>query len=322
SMLMVCHTIHPMIIYQLAWLPLVIGVLYSAFFKNRIYLGILSGLILGLSILAGHPQSILYEFIFIGLFSLGFLVKSFKSKELDTLRLIVSTLLTFILAYGIFTIQLLPAQELADLSQRSEINYEKATEGSLHFKQALTTFVPNLFGTVSGEDPRSASFYLAFEGVQGIHYFWETSFYFGVLIFALGLFSVLVGYRDIKVIIFATISLFGFLFSLGSNSFFYDIFYNLPYINTFRMPARMMFFVTLGFSLLAGIGFDLLLDKTKKYRKELIIAFSIPLIMTLLISTGTLFENFNTPDILKDSISSRAIGTIVILLLTFGIAFL
>ncbi len=321
SMLMICHTIHPMIIYQLAWLPLVIGVLYSSFTKGRIYLGVLSGLILGLSILAGHPQSILYEFIFIGLFALGFLIKSFKSENINTTKLIVSTVLTFIIAYGLFTVQLLPAQELADLSQRSEINYEKATEGSLHFKQALTTVVPNLFGTVSGEDLRSASFYLPFEGVQGIHYYWETSFYFGALILALGLFTILAGYRDIKVIIFASISLFGFLFSLGSNSFFYDIFYNLPYINTFRMPARMMFFVTLGFSLLAGMGFDLLLDKSKKYKKELIIAFSIPLLMTLLVSTGSLFQNFNTPEILQEGINSRALGTIVVLLLGFGIAF-
>lgn len=321
SMLMICHTIHPMIIYQLAWLPLVIGVLYSAFTKGRIYLGVLSGLILGLSILAGHPQSILYEYIFIGLFALGFLVKSLKTNEINTPKLVVSTLLTFIIAYGLFTVQLFPAQELADLSQRSEISYEKATEGSLHFKQALTTVVPNLFGTVSGDNLRSASFYLPFEGVQGMHYYWETSFYFGSIIFALGLFTILVGYKDIKVITFAAISLFGFLFSLGSNSFFFDLFYNLPYINTFRMPARMMFFVTLGFSLLAGMGFDLLLDKSKKYRKELIIAFSIPLLMTLLVSSGSLFESFNTPLILQGDISSRAIGTIVILLLAFGIAF-
>lgn len=321
SMLMICHTIHPMIIYQLAWLPLVIGLLYSAFTKGKIYLGVLSGLILGLSILAGHPQTILYEFIFIGLFALGFLIKSFKSEELNTTKLVVSTILTFVIAYGLFTVQLLPAQELADLSQRAEINYKMSTEGSLHFKQALTTVVPNLFGTVSGEDLRSASFYLPFEGVQGIHYFWETSFYFGAIIFALGLFTILVGYKDVKVITLAVISLFGFLFSLGSNSFFYDLFYNLPYISTFRMPARMMFFVTLGFSLLAGMGFDLLLDKSKKYRKELIIAFSIPLLMTILVSSGTLFENFNTPQILQDGISSRAIGTIIILLLAFGIAF-
>ena len=321
SMLMICHTIHPMIIYQLAWLPLVMGVLYFAFDKGKIYLGVLSGLILGLSILAGHPQTILYEFIFIGLFAIGFLVKSFKTKELNTTKLIVSTILTFIIAYGLFTVQLLPAQELAELSQRAEINYEKATEGSLHFKQALTTVVPNLFGTVSGDDLRSASFYLPFEGVQGIHYYWETSFYFGALIFALGLFSVIVGYKDFKIIIFALISIFGFLFSLGSNSFFFDIFYNLPYINTFRMPARMMFFVTLSFSLLAGIGFDILLDKSKKYTKELVFAFAIPIIMSILVMTGSFYDGFSTPELLRDGINSRALGTITILILGLGIAY-
>lgn len=321
SMLMICHTIHPMIIYQLAWLPLVLGVLYSSFIKGNIYLGILSGVILGLSILAGHPQTILYEFIFIGLFGLGILINSFINKEHKSIKIIISTLLTFILAYGIFTVQLFPAQELAELSQRSEINYEKATEGSLQFKQALTAMVPNLFGTVSGEDLRGASFYLQFEGVQGIHYYWETTFYFGVLILFLGLFAILVNYKNSLILTLASISLFGFLFSLGSNSFFYDIFYNLPYINTFRMPARMMFFVTLGFSLLAGLGFDTVFNRTKKYKKELIIAFSIPLILTILISTGLFFENFNTPNIIQSDIVSRATGTIILLVFSFAVVF-
>lgn len=321
SMLMICHTIHPMIIYQLAWLPLVVGLLYSSFIKNRIYLGVISGLVLGLSILAGHPQTILYEFIFIGLLALGVLIKSVKSDELNTVKIIISTILVFIIAYGLFTVQLLPAQELADLSQRSEFNYEKSTEGSLFFKQALTAVVPNLFGTVSGEDLRSSSFYLQFQGVQGIHYYWETSYFFGVLIFALGLFSILIGYKDHKTIILASIALLGFLFSLGSNSFIYNIFYNLPYISTFRMPARMMFFVTLGFSLLAGMGFDSLYDKTKKYKKELIIAFAIPTLMTLLVASGSFFESFSTPEILQESISSRAVGSIIILLIGFAVAF-
>lgn len=321
SMLMICHTIHPMIIYQLAWLPLVLGVLYTAFAKGKIYLGVLSGLILGLSILAGHPQTILYEFIFIGLFALGFLVKAIKTKQQNILKLVISTLLTFVIAYGLFSVQLLPAQELADLSQRSEINYEKSTEGSLYFKQALTAVVPNLFGKVSGADVQNSSFYLQFQGVQGIHYYWETSFYFGVLILALGLFAIFASYKRIEVVIFSSIALFGFLFSLGSNSFFYDIFYNLPYISTFRMPARMMFFATLGFSILAGFGFDKLFDRNKKYRIEIILAFGLPLILAFLVSSGGLFESLNTPEVLRDQISSRTMGTIIILLLGFGIAF-
>lgn len=313
SMLMVCQTIHPMIIYQLAWLPLVIGLLYSAFTKNKIYLGILSGLVLGLSILAGHPQTILYEFVFIGLFALAFLIKSFRSKDYNTSKIIISTILTFVIAYGIFAVQLLPAQELAGLSQRAEINYDKATEGSLYFKQALTSVVPNLFGTVSGDNLRNSTFYLQFKGVQGIHYFWETSYYFGVLIFALGLFKIMISYKDFKILTLAIISLFGFLFSLGSNSFLFDILYNLPYISTFRMPARMMFFVTLGFSLLAGMGFDSLFDSSKKYKKELIITFSIPLLLAILVLSGTFYDSFTTPIALQDAINSRALGTLFVL---------
>jgi hypothetical protein len=313
SMLMICHTIHPMIIYQLAWLPLVIGLLYSAFNEKRIYYGVLSGLVLGLSILAGHPQTVLYEFIFIGLFALGFLIKSFKTDDYNAVKIIISTLLTFVLAYGIFAVQLFPAQELAGLSQRAEINYDKATEGSLYFKQALSSVVPNLFGQVSGDDLRNSTFYLQFKGVQGIHYFWETSYYFGVLILAFGLFKILTGYKDFKIMLLTLISLFGFLFSLGANSFVFDMMYNLPYINTFRMPARMMFFVTLCFSLLAGMGVDSLFAKAKQHKKELLIAFAIPIFLTVLVMAGTFYESFGTPEILQDAINSRALGTLFVL---------
>jgi len=322
SMLMVSHTIHPMIIYQLAWLPLVLAMLHKAFVNSKIHYGILSGLILGFSILAGHPQTILFEFIFIGLFSLGFLIKALKEKELNLLKLVISTILTLIIAYGLFAVQLMPAQELADLSQRDVVNYEFSTEGSLHFKQALSSIVPNLFGKVSGEDLRNSTFYLSFNGKQGIYYYWETSFYFGVLILALALFYLIKEYKNFNSILLGSISLFGFLFALGSNSFFYDIIYNLPYIDTFRMPGRILFFTTLSMSILAGFGFDRLFQSGLKKDYSIFIGFGVPLLLAVMVLGGLFYSGFETPDMLTSDIDSRALGSAFILVLGFVIAFL
>jgi hypothetical protein len=317
SMLMVSHTIHPMIIYQLAWLPLVLALINKSYLNSKIYLSILAGLVLGFSILAGHPQTILYEFIFIGLFSLAYLVKSFKDNDINKVKLVVSTLLTLLIAYGVFSVQLLPAQELAELSQRDAVNYEFSTEGSLHFKQALSTIVPNLFGKVTGEDLRNSTFYLSFNGKQGVYYYWETSYYFGVLVLALALFYLIKEFKTFNSILLGSIALFGFLFALGSNSFFYDILYNLPYIDTFRMPGRILFFTTLSMSILAGFGFDSLFKSDFKKDYSIYIAFGIPLLIGFLIVGGMFYGGFETPEQLISDVDSRALGSVLILV--FGL---
>jgi hypothetical protein len=322
SMLMVSHTIHPMIIYQLAWLPLVLSFLNKSFSNSKIYYSVIAGLVLGFSILAGHPQTILYEFIFIGLFSLGHLIKSIKDKELNKVKLVISTISTLLIAYGLFSVQLLPAQELADLSQRDVVNYEFSTEGSLHFKQALSSIVPNMFGKVTGEDLRNSTFYLTFNGKQGVYYYWETSFYFGVLILAFALFYLVREYKSFATKIFGSIALFGFLFALGSNSFFYDLLYNLPYIDTFRMPGRILFFTTLSVSILAGFGFDLLFKQKLKKDYSLYVGFGIPLLLAIMIVSGLFYSGFETPDMLISDIESRAIGSIFMLLVGITLAWL
>ena len=64
---------------------------------------------------------------------------------------IVAGALPVIIAVGIFLIQYLPTNELAGQPQRSEITYEKATEGSLQFKNGYTAIVPGIFGRVTGD---------------------------------------------------------------------------------------------------------------------------------------------------------------------------
>ena len=137
------------------------------------------------------------------------MIKSIKDKELNKVKLVISTICTLLIAYGLFSVQLLPAQELADLSQRDVVNYEFSTEGSLHFKQALSSIVPNMFGKVTGEDLRNSTFYLTFNGKQGVYYYWETSFYFGVIILAFALFYLVREYKSFVSKIFGSIALFG-----------------------------------------------------------------------------------------------------------------
>jgi hypothetical protein len=56
SMFLVVHIIHPMIVYHLAWLPLVLYLFLRSFDEDKIYFSILSGLVLGMALLSGIPR--------------------------------------------------------------------------------------------------------------------------------------------------------------------------------------------------------------------------------------------------------------------------
>ncbi len=309
SMLLVVHVIHPMIIYHLSWLPLVLMLFIRSVEEDRIYFSILSGLILGLAILSGHPQTTLYVFVLLGITGIYLLIFYLKGKFslLSILRAVTLFFLPFLIAFGIFAVQYFPTKDMSKYAQRNEVSYQKATEGALQFKQIYTAIVPKLFGWVEGSKLDNSTFYLRFGGELQIHFFWETVYYFGVAAALLGLFALLAGYKNRFVILFAIWVVFGFLFSLGSGSPLFDLLFNFPYFGIFRNPARMMFYVVLGMALMAGVGFDLLWREA--FKRNVLIFFLIPVslafFISLLAASGAFIDIFDAPiishQVIKDS---------------------
>ncbi|MFW5702269.1 MAG: hypothetical protein ACOCX7_04910, partial [Bacteroidota bacterium] len=147
SFMLVFHVIHPMIVYHLAWLPLVLYFFSKALAGRKIRSGIIAGIIFGISMLAGHPQMSLFEGFFLGIFFIWTFIAEIRNGELKggkIGRFIIAGLVTFIVAAGIFAVQLLPSNQLAGLSERQEMTYKGAVEGSLRFKQIYTSVVPKL----------------------------------------------------------------------------------------------------------------------------------------------------------------------------------
>jgi|YNPMSStandDraft_2_1061718.scaffolds.fasta_scaffold00273_7 hypothetical protein len=325
SMFLVVHIIHPMIVYHLAWLPLVLYLFLRSFDEDKIYFSILSGLVLGMALLSGHPQTTLYVVTLLGIagvFQLVFYLKG-KFKLTQILRAVILFFLPFLIAVGIFSVQYFPSKEMSKYAQRNEVSYEKATEGALQFKQIYTAIVPKLFGWVEGSKLENASFYLRFKGELQTHFFWETVYYFGVTSAILGLFAALVGYSLRYVWLMIIFVVFGFLFSLGGGSPLFDLLFNLPYFGIFRNPARMMFFVVLGMSVLGGLGFDFLWKNALK--KEALVKFLIPsfiaFVLAVLASSGWFADTFNAPlvanDVIKDSGSFALV--LILIVVTLGI---
>lgn len=326
SMMMVCHVIHPMIVYHLAWFPMILMLFLKGINTQKYYYSIYSGLLFGMTMLSGHPQTTLYEALFLLFAFVWFLIAGIRKKEIEGMKILYTafaSLIPIIVAAGIFAIQYLPSKELANLSQRNEITYEKATEGSLQFKNIYTAFVPKIFGSVDGKNEKNPSYYLETNGSIQRHFYWETTFYFGIVALFLGLFAIGTSFRRREAAFLIFIGLFGFLYALGESSFIFDIFYGLPLFGTFRNPSRMMFFVITAFSILAAMGFDKLWENRKKYDYIiLLIAGLIPLIVLLLASSGSFFDSFSTPEIVRSSITESATTSLILMVIAIAVAFL
>ncbi len=314
SALFVCHVIHPMIVYHLTWFPLVLMFLMKGIEERRIRPAIYSGLLLGMTMLAGHPQFTLYESFFVGMMMIWLLAAEIKNKTIGNsfAKLAVAAIAPFVIAAGIFQVQYMPSQELAGYSVRSEYTYDNSAIGSLQLKQAFEGVVPKIFGHVDGRGAKDAPFYLTQVNNAGktepapYFYFWETSFYFGLVALMLGIIGMAGNYKSKYGAFFITMAVFAFLYALGSNFFLHGLFYNLPMFGKFRVPSRMLFYVVAAFALFAGWGFDLILSKPKN-RNTLIsifVAVGIPLIVSLLAAAGILGESFDVPPGITDKIQS------------------
>lgn len=336
SMLMICHVIHPMMIYHLAWFPLVLMYFIKGIVEtnllNRIKYSLLSGLIFGFSILSGHPQTMLYISLFLFFVYIFYLIYNLlqKGSVIEYLKISIFSFIPILIGVCIFSIQLLPSLELAKESKRNENTFELASEGSLQTSQLLSVFNPDIYGSVSPNDEVKSSFYLNYKKDFKTHYYWETAFYFGLTSLIITLFYFISTYNNPRTLFFIFISLFTIVYALGSNGFIFSIFYNLPYFGTFRNPTRIMFFLITIFSISSSLGLDYLLsnneNKITKNKNSLIVAIFIPILIIIFLNLGlmdSLFEipteNVEITTFLSSSFSYSLVLVLIIVLLLFTI---
>ncbi len=248
------QAIHQMIVYHIALFPIVAYFFVRGFGSWRH--AIVAGIALGVMYLAGHPQSTLYFTMFLGLLAVYEIVYRLRDKSghdgpsrLD-LWAVARMALPVVIGLGIFAIQYLPSQELADLSRRDTITYEKSLDGSLSWGHTLTLVLPRLFGATTG-DPANAK--VAYW--NGPYYnSWETAIYIGVLPLFFAIMAGLVARKRKYVPFLVGMALLAVLFALGDHFFVYKIFFQFPLFSKFRTPARMMMLFSFAASALAGVG--------------------------------------------------------------------
>ncbi len=247
---MIMQVIHQTFVCHVAWVPLILLFLRRALLRRSpVYAG-WTALTLGHAILAGSPQFTVYIFLLLfGAFLLE-LWPAFREKRWRDVAVMCGLAGAAVaIAVGLTAVQLFPTMELAKLSQRAEITFEKSAEGSFRYQQILTFIAPKYFGESGAQ---GSGFWL-----DGNYWaYWETCMYLGLV----PLFALVVSFGLVRsnrtVLFFLLVLVFGLLYSLGDNFVLHGIFFRfVPGFDKFRVPGRMAFYVTFAGAVMAGFGF-------------------------------------------------------------------
>lgn len=259
---MVGHLIHQGFIYQAAWFPLIFLTFRRAVTGRSALNAIASGLLLGHALLAGAPQITLYIVLFLFFYFLFELAVRFRGEGARSAAGTIPYAAAPIVLTGLLTaVQLLPTAELAPLSQRAEISYEKAAEGSFDVTQFIMLAVPKYFGANTAQ----ASEYI---GPGDYWQYWETNAYLGIAGLALAVAGAVYRRRDPLALFLAATAVFSILYALGSHFPLHKLFHDfVPRFDKFRVPARMVLWFCFAGSILAGFGLHRLIESAGKDRR-------------------------------------------------------
>ncbi len=268
---------------------------------------ILGGFALGLAILGGHPQFILYLVYALVLYYIYYTIVLQRQNLIKWLRISLSKIiLMFIIGLGISMVQYYPSFKYLPYTLREKMTYEQTVDGSLLPIQCLNIFVPKFFGSVSGDGTDTVPYWLAQFG----HYYWESGIYIGILPFWFAILAIIFSTRKTKYI-FMIVAILALLFAMGKYFPLYKFFWSIvPGLRLFRFPVRFLSIYTLSVGLLSVWGLEFFVGggeksllKLKKFAKYLTYILVIMLFIYILFITGTLKDlshYFNNTQIYKN----------------------
>ena len=249
----------------LAWLPLSLMLIELAFKKNKLIYIVLSGLILGIQLLAGHPQAVLYCILVTGLYLIFKSFTSFYSPNSKVLFLSTVLLCSFItLSIGIIisSVQILPTYELIQHSARSGGgDYGWVASQSLPPRNLITFIFPNFFGNTS-----NYTYWAQHLDVDSL-FFLQLCGYIGIIPLMLSA-SAFVLRNDKKTLFFAALLLLSLLLSLGKYTVLYRVLYYVPGFSLFRSPARFLVIFSFSISVLSALGLQSFIDSIRIERTD------------------------------------------------------
>lgn len=318
---MIVHAIHQQNVTLVAWYPLILLFFRKAMNEPRWRYVFLCALTLGHSILAGYPQLSLYLYMFLGLYFVFELLTRFTRNELlsrPAVMMSVKAASIVLISLLLAMVQLLPTLELSELSQRAQITFEKASEGSLAFSQLATLLFPKMFGTAGAHG-------FEYFGPGTYWWFWETCIYLGALPLLLMFVSFALVKKNKQVAFFLGVGFFSLLFALGDNFFLWRLFYEfVPGFSKFRIPARMGILLTFSGALLSAFALQWLLHEEKTVKEKTFVrniltgAAGFGVIILLLVLSGSFSGSLDPQQYEQAASGVKSSSIISFFLLTFS----
>lgn len=224
------HSSHLGIFETAALLPWLLWAGLIAVESGTISAILLTGVIGGLIVLAGHFQTALYSF-----FALALVV---VVRRVSLARAATVLASTAAIAFLLGAVQVLPGLELTGQSGRAAADYRASTNAPLKPAALATLFVPNFYGVISGN----------YKGPEDM-----TQFYFYQGLFLVPLAGVGFARRKALAIPLALI-VPALWYSLGPGTGLYSVLTLLPGFRNVRAPVHIWFVVALGLALAAAWG--------------------------------------------------------------------
>lgn len=206
------------------WLPLaLIGIVEATREKLNYRWLILTGFTLGVSWMAGHPQT---SFFITYLLVAYFAYRIYKGR-FSGVQFILGTTLFGLIAFGITAVQLLPGAEYLINVTRIDFGYDAKANG-FPFQDIAQFIFPS---TVSVFSPLYVGFIALVFVAIAISRQVKEAFFWGI------------------------IALFALLWSFGGNSIVFPLLYNImPGLRFFRGQERAAYLVMNSLAILAGLG--------------------------------------------------------------------
>ena len=258
----------------------------------------LAGLVLGLSLLPGHPQTSLYviyvavAYYFFRVLSQSTTDRDFKSWVSHRLPAAGYLLLALLLGFALAAAQLLPTLEFIAHSPRADMNYEAVSFG-LPMHELVSIIYPGYFG--------------------------GSPAYVGILPMILIALALALGRPRRDVAFWAVAGLLALLLALGDNTFLYSLFYLVaPGFDAVRHQERAFLIYALSAAVLSGYGVLVLvtpLDRNRRARlrrfeRGLRIVFGVALALTALFIYG--WRGSEHPDLFGGVLRHHVFGLVLL----------
>lgn len=291
---LVCHLKQLSVLGTVVWLPLGLSLLDRALRvagsesvrvpERLVYLA-LFGLVFGLQVLAGFPQSAYVCALAYGVHALYCVAANPQPAHAHPLRRfapLLPALLVTCLGALVGALALLPLLELGSLSDRAGGGgFAWATKTNYLPKHALMFLLPYAFGDVSDGS------------YEGGAIFWEDYAYVGLATLPLALYAAVRERRRGVTWLFLGLGVGAYLLVLGPATPLFELAFELlPGMSLFRFPMRFLVVVDLCLCILAALGTSRLADDLRPLLARARAERMQPAVVATLV-LGTALDLFN-----------------------------